>query len=273
MTEWLLVPLGFVIGAFGTLIGAGGGFLLVPALLFLYPTAKPSTITGISLAVVALSAVSGAFAYARKGRIDYRSGLAFATATLPGAVLGAIAVSHLDRGFFDALFGVVLVALALFLLLRHPQPSLNKSAAPRPGMVTRVLVDAGGTRYEYRFHEWFGILLSVGVGFLSSLFGIGGGIIHVPAMVFLMDFPAHIATATSQFILAAMALAGTSVHLVTGELAPGSGLYRSLLLALGVIPGAQLGARLSYRLQGTWIIRLLSLALLVVGARLLFAFL
>jgi uncharacterized membrane protein YfcA len=272
VTEWLLIPLGFAVGAFGTLIGAGGGFLLVPALLVLYPTAKPATITAISLAVVCFNAASGSIAYAREGRIDYRTGLVFASATVPGAVLGAIAVGYLDRGLFDGLFGLVLVLMALFLILRHPQPKMTAATVPKRGMVTRVLIDAGGTRYEYRFYEWQGVLLSVGVGFLSSLLGIGGGIIHVPAMVFLLDFPAHIATATSQLILAIMALAGSSVHLVTGELAPGSGLIRSLLLAVGVIPGAQLGAWLSHRLHGTWIIRLLSLALLLVGVRLLGTF-
>lgn len=67
-------------------------------------------------------------------------------------------------------------------------------------------------------HGSVGIGLSVAVGYLSNLLGIGGGVIHVPAMTYVLHFPVHIATATSQFTLAVMALAGTLVHLATGSL-------------------------------------------------------
>jgi len=268
VTEWLLIPLGLFVGAYGTLIGAGGGFLLVPALLFLYPSAKPSTITSISLATVFFNAVAGSVAYGRAQRIDYRTGVTFAVATVPGAVLGAIVVTAIPRNLFSAIFGVVLIALAALVILR-PQQNVSRSLSMRSGMTTRVMVDSSGSRYEYHFNLWQGLLLSVVVGFISSLLGIGGGIIMVPAMILLLDFPAHIATATSQFVLAVMALAGTSVHLITGELAFGSGLRRALLLAAGVIPGALIGAWLSRHIHGRLIVRMLGGALLVVGVRLL----
>jgi uncharacterized membrane protein YfcA len=271
MTEWLLVPLGFVVGAYGTLIGAGGGSVLVPVLLLLYPNAKPSTVTSISLAVVFFNTLSGALAFARRGRIDFRTGISFAAATVPGAVLGAIVVQFVPRHLFSGLFGVVLLTLAVVIFTRSESPG-SAPPSPKPGMVTRVIVDATGTRYEYHFHQRHGLLISIGVGFLSSLLGIGGGIIHVPAMVLFLGFPTHIATATSQFILAVMAAAGSAVHLVTGELAFGSGLRRSLLLAMGVIPGALLGVRLSQRLQGAWIIRMLAVGLVLLGVRLLIGF-
>jgi uncharacterized membrane protein YfcA len=86
----LLIPLGFLLGAFGTLIGAGGGFVLVPVLLFLYPDEDPATITSISLAVVFFNALSGSLAYARQKRIDYRTGLAFAAAASRGRSRGRL---------------------------------------------------------------------------------------------------------------------------------------------------------------------------------------
>jgi uncharacterized membrane protein YfcA len=79
---WLL-PLGILIGVFGTLIGAGGGFILVPILLLLYPDEQTELITSISLAVVFFNALSGTWAYSRMGRIDYKSGIMFAAATIP----------------------------------------------------------------------------------------------------------------------------------------------------------------------------------------------
>ena len=89
MTSYLwLLPVGVFIGAFGTLIGAGGGFVLTPILLLVYPHDNPEIITSISLAVVFFNAFSGSAAYARMQRIDYRSGVLFALATIPGAAVG-----------------------------------------------------------------------------------------------------------------------------------------------------------------------------------------
>ena len=91
-----LIPLGFVIGAYGTLIGAGGGFVLMPLLLLLYPEESPEVITGISLAVVFFNALSGSVAYAKMKRIDYRSGLLVSLATIPGAILGPLTTPYMD---------------------------------------------------------------------------------------------------------------------------------------------------------------------------------
>src|SRR6476469_3598159 len=118
MPPILLVPIGFAVGAYGTLIGAGGGFILVPILLFLYPNERPATITAISLAVVFFNALSGSVAYARQRRIDYRTGLIFAAATAPGAIFGALAANVIPRRLFDIIFGAVLVTVAGFILLR-----------------------------------------------------------------------------------------------------------------------------------------------------------
>jgi uncharacterized protein len=82
--------LGFVVGAFGTIVGSGSGFIFAPILLVLYPQEKPATLTAISLTAVFFSAASGSAAYAYQRRIDYRSGLAFAAAALPGSIVGAL---------------------------------------------------------------------------------------------------------------------------------------------------------------------------------------
>src|SRR6266700_980875 len=105
-----LLPLGILIGAFGTLIGAGGGFLLVPILLILYPNENTELITSISLAVVFFNALSGSWAYSRMKRVDYKSGIIFAIATIPGAILGAISTAYLPRHAFDISFGIVMIA-------------------------------------------------------------------------------------------------------------------------------------------------------------------
>ena len=190
---WLL-PLGLVIGAFGTLIGAGGGFILVPVLLLVYPQEKTELITGISLAVVFFNALSGSAAYARMKRIDYQSGAIFAVATVPGAILGAISTAYLRRGVFDLIFGILMIVAGIYLWTSHkderrmasPHETHVASNPRRSFWSKRDLVDADGEHYHYEFNPNIGIVLSIFVGFLSSLLGVGGGFIHVPILVRLL---------------------------------------------------------------------------------------
>jgi len=273
---WLF-PLGLVIGAFGTLIGAGGGFILVPILLIVYPDENTELITSISLAVVFFNALSGSFAYARMMRIDFKSGIVFAVATIPGAILGAISVAYVPRQVFDIVFGVLMIAAGAFLWLSAKEDHAHgsaKAAATNSSASTRKLtfrdfIDADGVRYQYAYNPVIGIVLSVFVGFVSSLLGVGGGFIHVPALSRLLNFPVHVATATSHFVLAVMALTGTIVHIVNGAFE--HGVRRTAILAVGVLIGAQIGARLSNRIGGKSIIRGLALALVFVGLRLVWS--
>lgn len=266
MVQYLwLVPVGLLIGTFGTLIGAGGGFLLTPLLLLVYPEESPEIITSISLAVVFVNAFSGSVAYAGMHRIDYRSGVLFALATIPGAIVGALTTSVIPRRTFDLLFGICMILAALFLLVRHNQAA--RRPLPQPHHVRRTLIDEKGTQYTFSYNPVLGVVLSVAVGYFSSFLGIGGGIIHVPAMAHVLHFPVHIATATSHFTLAVMALAGTLVHIATGAFH--HGIRRTIVLALGVLIGAQVGARLSHTIHGSWILRSLAVALGVVGVRIL----
>ncbi|GAC1701833.1 MAG: sulfite exporter TauE/SafE family protein [Candidatus Limnocylindrales bacterium] len=265
----LLILLGIAVGTFGTLVGAGGGFVLVPLLAILEPALATAAITGVSLAVVAMNATSGALAYARDRRIDYRSGILFALATLPGSILGALATKFLERRFFDIAFALLLLGLAV-LLIRRGEPTAH--AEPADGIVAtrwhpqRDLTDRAGTRHRYRVHLPLGVAVSFVVGFASSLLGIGGGVIHVPVLIGVLGFPTHIATATSHFVLAIMATAGTVTHVLGGDL---DGLARqTILLGVGAVVGAQIGARLSTRVHGLLIVRALAVALAVVGLRL-----
>jgi uncharacterized membrane protein YfcA len=252
-----LIPLGFIVALYGTFIGAGGGFVLMPVLLLVYPDAPAESLTAISLAVVFCNATSGSVAYARLKRIDYLSGLLLMSATIPGAVIGALTTSFIPRRAFDAVLGLLMILVAAFLLWRPTEVSAEE---PPP-------TDRANTHRLGSYSLKLGLVISFFAGYASSLLGIGGGIIHVPVLVHLLHFPVHIATATSHFILAFMTLAGTAVHLVKGTLTPG--LSRVAWLAVGVVPGAQVGAWFSSRVHGRWVIRALALALGFVGVRVL----
>ncbi|MHB8718435.1 MAG: sulfite exporter TauE/SafE family protein [Candidatus Dormibacteria bacterium] len=263
----LLIVLGAVVGVFGTLVGAGGGFVLTPVLLLVYPGERPSTITAISLFVVFFNALSGSAAYARQRRIDYRTGIAFAVATLPGAVAGVLVVALASQRLFDALMAALLAGMAGWLLLgSRRRPHRNPQ---RLGGSPRQITDAEGQTYRYSVPMAKGVALSVGVGFVSSFLGIGGGVLHVPLLIGALGFPVHIATATSHFVLANMSAVGTLTHLAAGDFAGGTGLHRAVALSVGVVGGAQLGAVLSTRVHGVVIQRLLAVALAGIAVRLL----
>lgn len=262
-TAVLLVLLGFGVGVFGTLVGAGGGFILTPILLIVYPHDSAQTITAISIGVVFFNAASGSIAYARQRRIDYRSGIVFAVATMPGAVAGALAVGHVQRRAFDAIMTVLLFAMATWLLAGSRRDVPLRSRGTR-----RTIVDAQGVEATYRVPLVLGALFSLVVGFVSSFLGIGGGIIHVPLLVQAFGFPVHIATATSHFVLVFMSGTGMVTHVLQGSYRVGHGLRRTLALSAGVIAGAQLGARISLRISGTGIQRVLAVALVALALRL-----
>ena len=242
-----MVAIGFVIGTIGTLIGAGGGFLLVPILLLLDPHMAPAVVTGISLAVVFFNAASGSIAYARMGRIVYRAGIAFSLAALPGAVIGAYTISYIPRSVFNGIFGCLMIAASVYLMTASESQTEDKQLG--------------------NYNLWLGAAISVVVGFLSSVLGIGGGIIHVPALTRVLDFPVHMATATSHFVLSITALVATIIHLMNGTLTGQLGTI--LWISIGAIFGEQAGAMLSTQMKGSWILRLLAAGLGLIGIRIL----
>jgi uncharacterized membrane protein YfcA len=124
------------------------------------------------------------------------------------------------------------------------------------------------SRYAYDLRQ--GVALSAASGFIVTLFGAGGGITQVPIMVAVLRVPIDIAVATSQFMLIFVAAAGAGLHAATGDFAT-TELARAGLLAAGAVAGAQVGAALSERVSGRAVVRLLALALVVVGVRLVLA--
>jgi len=260
----LLVGLGFLAGSYGTLVGIGGAVVLTPVLLLLYPEATPAALTSVSMGVVFLNALSGTTAYARQRRIDYRNGIYFALATVPGTILGVWILRFLPQNVFAIIFGALLLVFSAIIWLR---PQVRQLPAASSGGWISVITDKRGETFAYSCNRPLGVALSFCIGFIAGLLGIGGGIIHVPMLVYVLCFPAHIATATSHFILVFTGLTGTLTHAASGTYAQN---WQVLLwIALGVIPGAQLGAWLSSRIHGVLLVRLLALALVLAGVRLI----
>ncbi len=270
--EFLLIALGFAVGAYGTMIGAGGVFVLVPALLFLFPDYSQREITAVSLAVVLMTSVSGAAAYARRRLIDYKTGLLLAAAMVPASFAGAYAVRLLPRSLFDVAFGVLLISLAVFSLAGalERRPTIREPVAPRRTIISRTLNRGGGVSSHYSYDLRQGLGMSGATGFVAALFGVGGGILQVPLMTTVLRIPLDVSVATTQLMLIFMAAAGTAVHALSGSFELQE-LTRAALLGIGAIPGAQVGAAISRRLTSKAIARLLSAGLIAIGGGLIIA--
>jgi uncharacterized membrane protein YfcA len=233
----------------------------------MYPHESPATITSITLTVAFFNALSGSIAYWRQKRIDIKSALLFATTAVPGAILGAFLVKYLSRGVFQYIFGSLLLIIALYLTFR-PNRQMGGSFL-RKWQTTCKITDANKKVYEYCYNLPLGMTIAFFVGVISSLLGVGGGIIHVPALTQVLGFPAHIATATSHFMVAITTFSAIGTHLADGTYT--SDFSVMFVLSVGAVIGAQFGARWSQKVTGTLIIRLLAIGLAVVALRLLIA--
>ena len=232
LLEYLVLGIG--VGTVGALLGLGGGFILVPIFMLFMIAPHGSTFTtvqqvvGTSLFAVFCNAISGTFAYIRQRRILMRAAVPFALATLPGAFLGGYLSEWFSGPGFSLAFGILMVFIGYIMYSKSRGKAANKSVEDWDPATAR-------------FNMPLGILCSFFVGFLSSIFGIGGGIVHVPMMVFVLGFPPQIAVATSTFVLFVSAVMGVSSHALLGHIIWGP----ALMIGAGAVIGAQLGAKIA----------------------------
>jgi uncharacterized membrane protein YfcA len=259
-----LFAAGLLIGGYGTVVGIGGGPLLVPILHLAYAWPIEEVVAN-SLFVVFLNAASGSIGYAAQKRIDVKGAVAFSLAAMPGAVLSGL-VHHLVRvPFFDLIFGVFLLGLAGYTMMRLDgidRPRRHRGS--KRGLRRIVIVDAFRQRHDFHSNHSLGISLNLVLGFVSGFLGIGGGVLQVPILVFLLGYPIHIATATSHFVTMLTSAFALAPNVLLGNVH----FLATAWLAAGVVVGAQIGAKLALRLRSKAILYLFAAILVVFAIRL-----
>lgn len=253
MESFLFLLLGFGIGSIGTLIGAGGGFILTPVLLFVFPSMAPVHLTSLSLLTVAANSTSGSIGYALRRQVHWPSVVLFSIAAVPGVILGVILNDHLSREKFEIVFAFFLLAMSVFVISR----SFRKRESAH-----HFTKDLWNTKAKA-----VGSFISAFVGVISSLLGIGGGIIHVPLLAEGLKYPIHIAAGTSHAILAITSIVAVVDHFFRGDFANLESWVP--FLVVGLIFGAQVGAHFSKKVKSNYIFFLLGAALFSVAVRLL----
>ena len=224
----------------GSMVGLGGGMIVVPVLVTIgFPH---QLAVGSSLVATMANAVGSSVTYAKQKRIEYSHALLLGVLSIPGSVVGAVVSDGADTRVFGMLLVAVLIVAAIYIMVRTKITARAESTKPR-------------------LHKRMDMLLSAGIGFsagvASSFFGIGGGVVVVPALIIMMGMSMMRAAPTSMLALMITSVAGVVVHTMLGN----TQLAIALLLSGGALLGGMLGAGISLRL-GERYLRLIAIVVL-----------
>lgn len=241
----------FVASIFGSMVGLGGGFILVPILRILLGF-SPAYAAGTSLVLIVANSASGALAYLLQRRVHLKIGLLIAAGGLPGGVLGAIASVHISPRLFDTILAALLGAVAIDMAWNAERRMAGRVEHAR-------IAALKGMSYRAAFG------LGFVVGVFSSLFGLGGGIVLVPTFLYFSELPAHAISATSQFAILLTSPVGLVVHAMQRDI-----VARDVVpLVAGGLLGGPIGARLSLRLKSPQLLMIVAAALVIAAVTLI----
>jgi len=215
--------LGFAAGIIGSMIGLGGGFVVVPILTFF--GFSPQLAASNSLFAAFSNAVASTASYAKQKRIEYSLGLKLGLLSIPGTILGAYISDEITSSLFKILFGIVILASSLYIF------SQRKMEPKTYNLSKQVMVLAIGASFF--------------AGIISSLFGIGGGVVFIPLMVIVIGLSMKMAAPTSQFVLLFASASGMIAHALLGH----PDFYQALFLSIGAFVGGLAGSRLSLQVE------------------------
>jgi uncharacterized membrane protein YfcA len=259
----LLMVGGAVTGAFGALLGLGGGVLIVPLLTLGFGLPLREAV-GVSLICVIMTSSAAAGVYLERHVANLRLGMTLELFTAFGALVGGSVAFLLDERLLSLLFAALLLYVAFTMARgRSAEPDVEVAdvaevaaagdPTPPPGVLARMSGDGYRVRNLGR-----GIVGATGAGVVSALLGIGGGIIKVPLMNLAMGVPLRVAAATSNMMIGITAAASAVIYIIHGGIDP----YIAGPTAIGVFIGATAGSRLGHRID----VRYLRLLFVVVLA-------
>lgn len=275
VNAFVIVALGGVVGLLSGMFGVGGGFLTTPLLIFY---GIPPTVAAASAASqVTGASVSGVVTHISRGTVDFRMGGVLIGGGVIGAGLGVLIFRLLQYlGQIDTVIGILYVLMlggigglmakesiqALVALRRGERPAARKRRH-------HPLVSALPMRWRfYRSGLYISplapLLLGVATGILTMLLGVGGGFILVPAMLYLLGMTTQSVVGTSLFQILFVTMATTMMHAMTTKAVD---LVLAMLLLIGSVTGAQVGARLSMTIRPEYLRVLLAAIVLLVAAR------
>ncbi len=231
---------GVAAGVFGSLLGLGGGVLIVPLLTLGFGLPLREAVA-VSLVSVIVTSSAAAGVYLQRHVANLRLGMVLELFTATGALVGGLIAFLLNEQLLAGLFAALLIYVAITMVRRPAESSSDAVSTPPPAGFLGTLGGPG-----YAVHNLPGGMVgSTFAGVVSALLGVGGGIVKVPTMNLVMGVPLRVATATSNLMIGITATAGAVIYLLRGEIDP----YVAGPVALGVFVGASVGSRTAHRIQ------------------------
>jgi uncharacterized protein len=275
VNAFVIILLGGVVGILSGMFGVGGGFLTTPLLIF----------SGISPAVAVASAttqitgasVSGVAAHAQRKGVDFRMGGVLIVGGIFGTIAGGFLFLQLQQaGQIDVVVAILYILLlsgigALMIREAWTVIQARRTGIPIKPPIRRHHPLVAALPLRWRFYGsglYISPLAPFGVGFavgtLTVMLGIGGGFVLVPAMIYLLGMSTRVVVGTSLFQILFVAAATTMVHALTTQAVD---IVLAILLLLGSVTGAQIGARLSTRINAEWLRLFLAALCILVAIR------
>ena len=237
---------------------------MVPILTLLFGF-EPAHASGTSIAVIVFTSLSSTIRYSKQRRIDYLLGVLLALTTIPGAFLGSYLTKIVDKQTLGLIFAFFLLFVAFRSLVGSEKPEKEIDTKKVKGGIKRRIIDRYGVTFNYSVNVWLIPVLGLLGGFSSGLLGVGGGSVLVPAMNLALGVPIHITVATSMFIMIFTSTSGTLTHLWLQHVH----LEYVVLLVLGVIFGAQIGAHYARKVSAKNLKRLFGVILIIASIRMI----
>lgn len=272
----VIIGLGGLVGVLSGMFGVGGGFLTTPLLIFY---GIPPTVAAASASTqVTGSSVSGVIAHSRRKGVDYQMGGVLVVGGILGTFAGAVLFRVLQQlGQIDTVINIVYVLLLGSIGGLMARESLASVRALRrgerlPAKKRRHHPLVANLPLRWRFYRsglyispLAPLILGFLTGILTILLGVGGGFVMVPAMLYLLGMGAQVVVGTSLFQILFVTLASTMVHSLTTKAVD---IVLAVLLLIGSVTGAQIGARFAQKLPPEYLRLLLSVLVLLVALRL-----
>jgi uncharacterized protein len=265
----LMVGGGAAAGLFGSLLGLGGGVLLVPLLTLGFGLPLREAV-GVSLVAVIMTSGAAAGVYLERHVANLRLGMSLELFTAIGALVGGTIAFALDVRLLEGLFAALMVYVAITMFRRGvsdeaPIDEVLDGAVPVEPASRAAMIDRlSGEGYRVR-NLGSGVVGAIFAGLVSALLGIGGGIVKVPVMNVVMGVPLRTATATSNLMIGITASASAIIYLLHGGIDP----YVAAPTAIGVFIGASTGSRVGHRIDLRILRWLFVIVLLVTAVQML----
>jgi len=269
---WALGGTGLVAGFLGSMLGVGGGPIIVPVLTLALGLPIHVAI-GSSLVAIVANSCTAAGIYTQARLTNVKLGLLLETTTTPGAIVGGFIAAVIAPSILSALFGLILIYTAYTMITRRhfmSDDTQPDSHIAQPNSTDNLSSSLSNSYYDQNLdkvvtykvtHTPVGLGSSFFAGITSSLLGIGGGIVNVPVMHLVMGVPMKAAIATSTFIITITAAAGALIYYYHGYIYP----IIIAPLVIGAVIGARLGAELAQRARGVLLRRIFGTFLFLVA--------